>query len=424
LPAVPAFKAPPGTFDVLAPASARYEALVARFAALAERAGYGLVISPMFEEVAVFQRVGESTDVVRKEMYDFEDKGGRRIALRPEGTASVVRAWVQHRPALPFKAWYAAPSFRYEAPQAGRTRQHHQLGVEALGTEDADLDVEVIGLLADFYIGLGLTKTTLRLTSLGDNTCRPAYRAELEAFLEKVEGHLCAEHKPTWKLNPLRVLDCKTPECLEATKDAPLQADRLCAPCEAHFGRVREGLSERQVDYVIDMRLVRGLDYYTRTTFEVTGDAMAGAQNGIGGGGRYDGLAEALGGPPTPGIGFGTGIERVLLACESEGIDIPVPNAIDVFVVDTTGGDAARRLTHELRAAGIRADRAWDQRSFKAQFKAADRSGAQLALVVGADEAERGVVAIKRLRDDRATDDTQAEFARADIVDHVKGLLA
>ena len=410
------FQAPKGTFDVLAPESAAYERLIATFAGLVERAGYGLVLSPMFEDLGVFQRVGETTDVVRKEMYDFTDKGGRHLALRPEGTASVVRAYVEHHPPIPFKAWYAAPSFRYEAPQAGRYRQHHQLGIEALGTEDPDLDVEVVGLLHDFYVALGLHRVDLHLNSLGDDVCRPAYMALLESYLVARADELCDEHRTRHAVNPLRVLDCKRAACIAATEGAPFQVDHLCEPCAGHFARVRRGLAALGVEAVIDRRLVRGLDYYTRTTFEFAATALDSAQNAVGGGGRYGGLAEALGGPPTPGIGFGCGMERVLLACRAEEVDMVGPSPIDVFVVDTTGGDAALVLTHELRAAGIGADRAWDRRSFKAQFKAADRSGARLALIVGSDEAARGVVAVKDLR----TQAEQAEIAGGDVVSHVK----
>ena len=413
------FQAPKGTFDVLPPASAGYTRLIGTFAGVVEAAGYGLIVSPMFEDIGVFQRVGESTDVVRKEMYDFVDKGGRHLALRPEGTASVVRAFVELRPPVPFKVWYAAPSFRYEAPQAGRYRQHHQLGVEVLGVEDPDLDVEVIALLAGFYRSIGLRRVVLRINSLGDDTCRPAYRALLAAYLESRAPELCSEHRERWAANPLRVLDCKRPACVEATVGAPFQADHLCEPCAAHFARVTEGLRDLGVEPTLDRRLVRGLDYYTRTTFEFAAEALESAQNAIGGGGRYGGLAEALGGPPTAGIGFGCGIERVLLAAAAEGVDLSAGSGVEVFVVDTTGGEHALRLTHELRAAGVSADRAWDQRSFKAQFKAADRSGARLALVVGSEEAERGVVAVKDLR----RGGRQDEVGRADVVGHVKKLL-
>ena len=411
------FRAPVGTRDVLPPESARWERLLALFAAQVERAGYGLVLSPMFEEVGVFERVGEGTDVVRKEMYDFEDKGGRRIALRPEGTAPVVRAFVQHRPTPPFKAWYAAPNFRYERPQAGRYRQHHQLGVEALGTDDPDLDVEVLTLAWSVVAGLGLTRVTLLLNSLGDDVCRPPYLDALRAFLGGQE--LCDEHAAGFAANPLRALDCKREICRAATAEAPRLVDHLCEPCSSHFARVRAGLESLGLAYQLQPRLVRGLDYYTRTTFELAADALDSGQNAVGGGGRYDKLAEALGGPPTPGIGFGMGIERLLLACDAEGVFPTPPSRVDVWVVDTTGGSAALALTHELRAAGIGADRSFDGRSMKSQFKSADRSGAAMALVVGDDEAAANTVTV---RDLRAGD--QETVDRADVVEHVRKRLS
>ncbi|HEX2047294.1 MAG TPA: histidine--tRNA ligase [Acidimicrobiales bacterium] len=410
------FRAPVGTRDVLPPESARWERLVARFAVHVERAGYGLVLSPLFEDVGVFERVGEGTDVVRKEMYDFEDKGGRRVALRPEGTASVVRAFVQHRPTPPFKAWYAAPNFRYERPQAGRYRQHHQLGVEALGTDDPDLDVEVLALAAAVVSALGLTRVTMLLNSLGDDACRPAYLDGLRSYLAGQQ--LCDEHAATYDANPLRVLDCKREVCRAATQDAPRLVDHLCERCAAHFAQVRAGLESLGVAYQIQPRLVRGLDYYTRTTFELAAESLESAQNAVGGGGRYDKLAEALGGPPTPGIGFALGIERLLLACDAEAV-FPAPEAaVEVWVVDTTG-TAALALTHELRAAGIAADRSFDGRSMKSQFKAADRSGAAIAVVVGEAEAAAGTVTV---RDLRAGD--QETVDRADIVEHLRKRLS
>ena len=388
---------------------------MARFAGRVERAGYGLVLSPMFEEVGVFERVGEGTDVVRKEMYDFEDKGGRHLALRPEGTASVVRAYVQHRPRVPFKAWYVAPSFRYERPQAGRFRQHHQVGVEALGTEDADLDVEVVALAWSVCRDLGLTQIDLLVNSLGDDACRPAYLDALRAYLADRVEDLCDEHTSRAGDNPLRVLDCKRPACREATADAPRMVEHLCHPCAAHFEKVLAGLKALDVPVRLEPRLVRGLDYYTRTTFELAATALDSAQNAVGGGGRYDKLAEALGGPPTPGIGFGMGIERLLLACDAEDV-FPVPEvAVDVFIVDTTKESAATLLAAELRGAGIGADRAFDGRSMKSQFKQADRSGARLAVIVGAREAAEGTVTVRDLR----TGD-QEVVPRADFVDHVR----
>jgi len=417
---VPEFQAPVGTRDVLPPESARWERLIALFAGRVGRAGYGLVVSPVFEDIGVFERVGESTDVVRKEMYDFEDKGGRHLALRPEGTASVVRAWVQHRSTLPFKAWYAAPSFRYERPQAGRYRQHHQLGVEALGTDDPDLDVEVIALASGLYTDVGLTRVRLLLNSLGDATCRPVYMDALRSYLLDHRDELCDEHKTRIEDNPLRVLDCKRESCVRVTAAAPRMIDFLCDGCAAHFDRVKAGLGELGISYEIEPRLVRGLDYYTRTTFEFQAPALESAQNGIGGGGRYDGLAEQLGGPATPGIGFGIGIERVLLACDAEGVFTAPTAAVDVFVVDVTGS-AALGLTSKLRDAGIRADRAFDNRSMKAQFKAADRSGAQLAVVVGPDELERGIAKVQSLTGGQKDEE---EVKLEEVVDHVKARLA
>jgi len=418
------FRTPNGTRDILPPESARWEVLVARLAGIVGAAGYGLVLSPMFENVEVFQRVGESTDVVRKEMYQFTDKGGRELALRPEGTASIVRAFVQHRPPTPWKVWYAAPSFRYERAQAGRYRQHHQGGIEVLGTEDPDVDVEVISLAWSFFGALGLRRVVLRLNSLGDAVCRPVYRSALVSFLSSRLPSLCDEHQAVWQDNPLRVLDCKTPSCVAATADAPHQLDYLCEPCTLHFARVKEGLDALGIPFLLDARLVRGLDYYTRTTFEFAGAALEAAQNALGGGGRYDGLVEEMGGPPTPGIGFGIGLDRTLLACDAEGI-LPAREALvplDVFVVDFAGGAAARDITFVLRAAGLRADRAFDGRSPKSQLKSADRSGARLALIIGPDEAAAGRVSIKDLRSGPGT--PQVTVSRDDLLDEVRRRLS
>ena len=393
----PQFQALKGMADVLPPESARFQQLVVLFATHVERAGYGLTMTPVLESYALFTRVGEATDIVRKEMYDFETKGGDHVALRPEGTASVVRAYLQHRPTPPFKAWYVAPNFRYEQPLAGRLRQHHQVGIEAIGSDDPDLDVEVISTQAGFYAALGLRDVTLLLNSLGDADCRPAYRDALIAFLAPRRDQLCGEHRDRIEENPLRVLDCKKPPCVDATRDAPTQLDHLCDACKNHFERVTVGLEALDVAYTIAPRLVRGLDYYTRTTFEFLSDALNNAQVAIGGGGRYDGLIEALGGSPTPGIGFGAGIERILLACDAERVfaaeELSVP--LDVFIIDTTGGEQARDIAHELRAAGVRTDRAFDNRSFKAQMRSALRSGARYALAIDADGIELRTLAEK-----------------------------
>jgi histidyl-tRNA synthetase len=393
-------RSPKGTHDVLPPESARWESLIADYATLAQRHGFGLAHTPLFEDARVFRRgIGEASEVVGKEMYEFEDRSGRRLALRPEGTAPIVRAFVQHHPAVPWRVWYVTPAFRYEQAQAGRYRQHHQLGAEVLGTADPDVDVELIALAHDFYRGLGLARIGLRVNSLGDQVCRPGYLDVLRAYLVEHASDLCDEHAGTWQRNPLRVLDCKRDACVKATADAPRLGEHLCEPCATHFARVTEGLDATGIAWQRDERLVRGLDYYTRTTFEFNAAALESASDAVGGGGRYDLLAEALGGPPTPGIGFGSGIERLLLACDAEGVFPLVEHHADVFVVDATGGGAARDLVVALRRAGVRAERAYDARSMRAQLKVADRSGAPIALIVGEAERAAGTVVVRDLVD-------------------------
>lgn len=396
------FRAPKGTKDVLPPESQRWQALLATFADHVGRAGYGLVQSPMFEEIGVFSRVGEGTDVVRREMYDFLDKGNRHIALRPEGTASIARAYVEHRPAVPWKVWYAAPSFRYERSQANRYRQHHQLGLEAIGTPDADLDVEIIALLGDFYAVLGLRDVDLVLNSIGTPTDRSSYINHLRSFLVGRIGELDPDDQEKVEGHPMRVLDTKRPASLAVVADAPLLIEHLSPDAEAHFDRVQAGLRSLGIGFRIEPRLVRGLDYYTHTAFEFQSGALGGAQNAIGGGGRYDGLVESLGGPPTPGIGFGTGIERVLATCDAEGV-FPAPaSTVDVFVIDTTGGDQARDLTFALRREGLGADRAFGGGSYKAQEKQARRSGAGVLVTVRPDD----VTSVMPFRSDGSADVT------------------
>lgn len=398
-----ALRAPTGTRDVLWPESWRFEEAAALFAGLVQGAGYGLLQSPTFEYASVFRKgIGEENDVVGREMYEFADRDGRRIALRPEGTASVVRAYLQHRPTLPWKAWYATPLFRHERPQAARYRQHHQLGIEALGVADADMDAEVIWVADTFLRGLGLSDFTLHVGSMGDGACRPGYVALLYAYLVARRGELCEEHRERLETNPMRVLDCKRPECRAVTASAPRLLDHLCEPCAAHFARVRAGLVALGVPSETDHRLVRGFDYYTRTTFEFASGAIEAAQNALGGGGRYDDLVAMLGGDPTPGVGFGIGIERVLIACEAEGVFTDGPPCLDAFVVDVAGGEAARDLTAVLRRAGLRADRAFDGRSMKAQMRLADRSGAQVALIVGPEEVRTKTVLLRPLRGEGA----------------------
>ena len=413
-------RTPKGMHDILWPESARWERLVARFATLVEGAGYGLAVTPVLEHVGIFHRgIGEGSDVVGKEMYTFADRDGQIMALRPEGTAPIVRSFVQHHPVPPWKAWYAAPSFRHENPQHGRYRQHFQLGVEALGPSDADLDVEVVALAFEFIAGFGLHQVTLKLHSMGDGTCRPGYVESLRAYLAERRSQLCLAHQARYDQNPLRVLDCKTPECEDATEGAPRFVDNLCEPCTAHFARMRAGLDALDIPFTIDHRLVRGFDYYTRTTFEFASGAIDAAQNAIGGGGRYNGLVEMLGGPPTPGIGFGLGIERILIACDAEGVYPTEAPPLDVYVIDVTGGESAVLLTAELRRAGFRVDRGFDDRSMKSQIKSADRSGALVAVVVGAKELAEGTLSLRPLRNDEG----QRTVPRADIVPELRALL-
>jgi histidyl-tRNA synthetase len=424
--AVTPFQAPVGTHDVLAPSSAEWEGVVATFAQFAFRYGFELVITPMFEDVGVFNRgIGEESDVAKKEMYVFSDRSDRVFALRPEGTAPVVRAFIQHNPTTPWKAWYVTPAFRYERPQAGRYRQHHQLGVEVLGTDDPAVDVEVIALAERFYRALGLQRFRLLINSMGHDVCRAAYVELLRAHLEKNADRLSDEHRTTWSDNPLRVLDCKDASCVEVTNEGPMLIDHLCEDCRAHFDKVVAGLTSIGIETELDPRLVRGFDYYTRTTFEFVADALGSAQNAIGGGGRYDKLAEQLGGKPTSGIGFGSGIERLLLTREAEGVEPRnlVERALELFVIDTTGDDVATVLVDELRGAGFATDRAYDNRSMKSQMKLADKSGARLALLVGPQEMAADEVTIRDLRSDDF-EQTQRRVARRDVVVAVTELLA
>ena len=397
------FSPPRGTQDHLPPASDRLEALRAEATRLAGTFGFRPVETPTFEHTDLFVRgVGETTDVVTKEMYTFEDKGGRSLTLRPEGTAPVVRAYLNARQELPtpFKAYYVVPMFRHERPQAGRMRQHTQFGVEIIGTAAPDADVEVIAVGDRYLRGRGLSRFELRVNSIGDDRCRPAYREALLGFLEERVERLCDEHRERWRNNPLRVLDCKRPECRSATEDAPRTLDHLCDECAAHFASVQEGLRDEGVAFEIDHRLVRGLDYYTRTAFEFVSEVLGPTQSTLCGGGRYDGLAEAIGGQPTPGIGFGLGLERLLIAMDEEGVAPPSP-AGGVFVV-AIGAEARREgrsLARSLREEGIRAEWSLEERPLKAQLKMADRSGTAYAAILGERELQEGVVTMRRLSD-------------------------
>jgi histidyl-tRNA synthetase len=391
--------APKGTYDVL-PGSA-FLAVREGLLAPARRAGYGYAEPPVFEETELFVRgVGESTDVVSKEMFTFTDRGGRSLTLRPEGTVGVLRAALDaglHRGGLPVKLRYAGPMFRAERPQAGRYRQFQQVGVEALGLDDPALDAEVVALAWWAYAELGLTRVRLLLTSLGDPHCRPQYRARLAAFLDGLD--LDDDTRRRAQLNPLRVLDDKRPEVQEQLADAPLMGDHLCAPCRAHADAVQAHLTALGAPFEPAPRLVRGLDYYMRTTFEFVHDGL-GAQSAVGGGGRYDGLSESIGGPPLPGIGWALGVERTLLALEAEGVPAPGTGDVEVFLVPL-GADAKARavaVTGELRRRGRSADLAYGDRGLKGAMKAADRSGARYAVVLGERDLADGVAQLKDLR--------------------------
>ena len=389
------FSTSPGTRDILAPDAARWRQFQEVFASVVQDAGYQLIIPPMFEDLGVFLRLGEATEVVTKEMYDFEDKGGRRVALRPEQTASVCRAFVEHRPTTPWKVWYSGPNFRYEKPQQGRYRQFDQVGIEALGVDDPLLDAEVIALAADFFARLGLKDVQLAVNSLGDDGDREKYSTALHEYFSANLAQLSEESQITLTKNPLRVLDSKRREDQALINAAPKIRDYLSADAANHFDSVLRALDALDVKYAIDDRLVRGLDYYRRTTFEFVSTALKAAHTAIGGGGRYDGLVEQLGGPATPGIGFALGLDRTLLACDAENV-FPAPNTnVSVFVVDTTGGLHAAEVCNLLRNNAISVDRAFDNRSMKAQMKAADRSGATIALIIGTDEVAAGHIIVR-----------------------------
>jgi histidyl-tRNA synthetase len=383
------FRAPRGTHDVLPGDAAWWGTLGVIEETLARRA-WRRIQTPGFEETGLFARTaGEASDVVHKEMYTFEDRGGRSLTLRPEGTAPIARAYLEHgmhREPQPVKAYTIAPMYRYSRPGRGRYREHWQVSVEAIGSADPAIDAEVIDVYAEILGRLGVTQWELRLNSIGDANCRPAYVERLNAWLDAHADLLGEEALHKRATSPLQVFDVKDPALRAALDEAPKIGDSLCDECAAHYAEVRRRLDALGVPYVLDATLVRGLDYYSRTTFEFLG-AEENANSSICGGGRYDGLVEQIGGPPTPGIGFGAGLERLLLAVESEGRAWAEPR-LDAFVV-VDGGDRVRAqvLLGELRAAGLGADMDWAGRSVKGQLSQAGRTGAAALVVVGADGA-------------------------------------
>lgn len=395
-----AINAPKGVPDYAPPRSRDFLHVRDQLATPARRAGYDYIELPVFESTELYIRgVGESTDVVSKEMYTFNDRGDRSITLRPEGTAGVMRAIIENRldkGPLPVKLWYAGPFFRAERPQQGRYRQLQQVGIEVVGSEDPAVDAEVIALGDEAFKSLGLKDFHLDLTSLGCSMCRPAYRVELQKFLDSRE--LDEETRSRSLINPLRVLDDKRESVQSQLEGVPLMVDHLCQDCADHYALVREFLVANNVQWRENPRLVRGLDYYTRTTFEFVHSGL-GAQSGIGGGGRYDGLMAELGGDSLSGIGFGLGTDRTLLACEAEGLTPFELTNIDIFFIpfDQQGRITIASLMHQLRLRGIACDMAFDQRSLKSAMKQADRSRAPFVALYGTDEANESAIQVKNM---------------------------
>ncbi len=375
--------------------------------------GYREVRTPAVEHAQLFARgVGEATDIVTKEMYVFEDKGEELLALRPEGTAGTVRAFIEHGAYVegPQKWFYLGPMFRRERPQKGRYRQFHQIGCEAFGIAEPAIDAEQIALLADYFARLGVS-AELKLNSVGDASCRPAYLADLKAYLRGRKGELCADCNDRVDRNPLRVLDCKVESCQPVLNGAPRLLDRLCEGCRAHFDQVKAALDALGVSYDVDPRLVRGLDYYVRTAYEFTSDAL-GSQSAVAGGGRYDGLVETLGGPPTPGIGFALGEERLAMILEKAGRAAPAQGPAVFFITaDAEGATEALRRAAELRRAGVSCELDPRGGKMKAQFKQAERVGARYAVVLGGNEVRSGQAKLKDLQSREETPVALAEIA-------------
>lgn len=417
------YQLPKGTHDILPGEVEEWQQAEALFRDICRAYSYDEIRTPVFEHAELFARaVGEETDIVSKEMYVFEDRAGRKMALRPEGTAGVIRAYIQHSLGAEEKSlvklFYIAPNFRYERPQAGRYRQHHQVGAEAVGSLDPALDVELIGLARAFFERLGVTGSRVLLNSNGCPACRPAFRETLRTFLGDVLDELCPDCRRRTDVNPLRVLDCKRDECRELTEDAPRMVAHLCGECDEHFGAVKENLATLGIDFELDTRIVRGLDYYTKTAFEFRHDKL-GAQDALMGGGRYDGLVEELGGKPTPGVGFGLGLERALLALHELGATARAASRSGVYVaaLGAEAGAHALRLIEELRQAGLRADLDHFDRGLRAQMKQADKGGFAFAAILGEDELAAGQVTLRDLESGEqqsiARDSAVAEITRA-----------
>ena len=398
------FQAPRGLRDILPEDEAYWRFVREVGERVCHRFGYRRIETPMFEDARVFLRgVGEGTDIVEKELYIFEDRGGDRLALRPEGTANTCRAYLEHgMQALPqpVRLFYISPVFRYDRPQAGRYRQHTQLGVEAIGDGGAAVDAEVIDLAATFYQALGLTGLTLRLNSIGDGACRPAYVEALRAYYRDRLSETCPDCRMRYEKNPMRLLDCKEERCQPIVAGAPTMNERLCDDCGRHLAALRSYLDALEIAYELDPQLVRGFDYYTRTVFEFL-PPEEGSQSSLAGGGRYDGLIELLGGRPTPGIGFGSGIERIILNLKRQELPVPELEASRVYVAHTSeqGQAAALRLAQRLRAGEVSALVGGGGRSLKAQLRHADALGVRFVAILGERELAQGEVTLRDMQD-------------------------
>jgi histidyl-tRNA synthetase len=398
------YRAPRGTQDVLPEKQPAWDFVRDAVARWCTVFGYRRIETPVFEDATLFTRgVGEVTDIVQKEMYVFQDRGRKDLALRPEGTAPVCRAYLEHgmhNLPQPVRLWYWTPIFRYDRPQTGRYRQHHQFGAEAIGEADAAVDAEIIELLWRLYEELGLTDLTLNLNSIGDQNCRPAYLELLRDYYRDRLSLVCTDCQARYERNPLRLLDCKQERCQPVIAGAPTITQHLCAGCTSHFNELRSYLDVAGIPFLLNPRLVRGLDYYNRTTFEVL-PKEEGGQSTMGGGGRYDGLIEQLGGRPTPGVGFGSGIERIILNLERQNIPLPATRPVKVYVVSQS--PAARvavfRLASVLRRTGISTTASSGERSLKSQMRQADALGAEYAAIIGERELRDSVVTLKHLAD-------------------------
>ncbi|OYD08860.1 histidine--tRNA ligase [Paludifilum halophilum] len=394
------FRIPRGTMDLMPGEVEKWQYIEEKARDLCRRYHFSEVRTPLFEQTELFRRgVGETTDIVEKEMYTFTDQGGRSLTLRPEGTASIVRSFVEKKvygEPQPTKWYYIGPMYRYERPQAGRQRQFHQFGVEVFGTTAPGMDAEVIDLGFQFYRTLGLDGVKVELNSVGCPRCRPIHREKLIEYLTPRKEELCKDCLSRLDRNPMRILDCKNESCREVTEKAPRMVDHLCDDCKSHFEEVQENLQLLDVPYVLNTQMVRGLDYYTQTAFEFVIEGGAGS---LGGGGRYNGLVEEIGGPEMPGIGFGLGLERTLLALEEQGLELPARYGVDCYVI-ALGDDAKKRaisLLKELREVGCSADRDYLDRKMKGQMKAADRMGARYAAILGENELKENRIKVKEL---------------------------